>query len=147
MKLSTRTRYGIRAIFELALFYEKGPLQTKVIAKRQAMSVKYLGQLMTTLKSIGFLRSLRGPGGGYTLAKPPDQIKLSEVFNAFEGQVVTVECLEDANLCQLSADCVTREVWAKVQHAIEGVLGTVTLQDLVEMAKNKQTEKSGNYQI
>jgi Rrf2 family protein len=147
MKLSTRTRYGIRAIFELALFYEKGPLQTKVIAKRQAISVKYLGQLMTTLKSFGFLRSLSGPKGGYTLAKPPDQIKLSEVFNALEGVVVTVECLEDANLCQLSADCVARELWAKVQHAIEGVLGTVTLQDLVERAKKKQTEKTGNYQI
>jgi Rrf2 family protein len=95
VKLSTRTRYGIRAILELAVNHGKGPLQTRVIARRQNISVKYLEQLMAMLKTGGFVRSIRGSKGGYVLARPPAQIKLREVFSALEGPVVTVECLED----------------------------------------------------
>lgn len=144
MKLSTRTRYGIRAILELAENYGKGPLQLKIIARHQEISVKYLEQLMAILKSAGIVRSIRGSKGGYILAKPPGQIKVSDCFNCLEGSVVTVECVDNTDCCVRAADCAARQVWAQVQHAIENVLQSITLQDLVNRAKS---EKNLNYQI
>ena len=139
MKLSTRTRYGIRAILELAENNGKGPVQIKIIARHQDISIKYLEQLMAILKSAGFVRSIRGAKGGYILAKPPNQIRLSDVFNALEGTVTTAECVENKNYCARAADCVTRQVWAEVKWAIINVLQSITLQDLVDRTKNKRT--------
>ena len=139
MKLSTRARYGIRASLELACNYGKGPLQIKIIAQRQEISIKYLEQLMAILKSAGFVRSIRGAKGGYILAKPPNQIKLSHIFNALEGPIVTVECLESDQYCARAADCAARELWSQVQQAIVGVLESVTLADLAEKAKSNKT--------
>ncbi|MCK4752528.1 MAG: Rrf2 family transcriptional regulator [Planctomycetes bacterium] len=136
MKLSTRTRYGIRAILELAENSGTTPLQIKVIAKRQDISVKYLEQLMAMLKSAGLVKSVRGSKGGYLLAKTPNQIKLSDCFKALEGPVITAECLEDESYCQRTADCVARQLWAEVQNAIMSVLDSMTLQDLVDRAKS-----------
>ncbi len=144
MKLSTRTRYGVRAVLELAAGQGGGPMQIKTIAHRQDISVKYLEQLMAVLKSAGFVRSIRGAKGGYILAKPANQIKLSDVFIALEGPVTTVECLEDKKYCTRVADCVTRQVWAEVQQAIEKVLQSMTLQDLVDRKKDK---RALSYQI
>jgi Rrf2 family protein len=144
MKLSTRTRYGLRAIIELAEHSGAAPLQTKVIAASQDISVKYLEQLMTILRSAGFVRSIRGSKGGYMLAKSPNQIKISDVFDCLEGHVTTVECVEDRSFCERVEDCVARQVWAQVQQAIKNVLQSITLQDLVDRAKNK---KLSNYQI
>jgi Rrf2 family protein len=144
MKLSTRTRYGLRAVLELAASQGKEPVQIKTIAQRQGISLKYLEQLMAILKSAGFVRSVRGAKGGYILAKKANQIKLSDVFNALEGPVTTVECLENENYCARVADCVTRQVWAEVQQAIEKVLQSMTLQDLVDRIKDK---RALSYQI
>ena len=144
MKLSTRTRYGIRAILELAQNNSKRPLQLRIIAQHQDISVKYLEQLMSILRSAGFVRSMRGAKGGYMLAKAPNQVKLSDVFDCLEGHVTTVECVEDENYCARSADCVARQVWAQVQEAIKDVLQSITLQDLVDRAKDK---KMLDYQI
>ena len=138
MKLSTRTRYGIRAILELAEYYGKGPLQIRAIANSQEISAKYLEQLMALLKSAGFVRSIRGSKGGYILANAPNQIKLSDVFNALEGPVVTTECLENNSYCERVADCVARQVWVEVQEAIMTVLQSKTLQDLVDKTKDKR---------
>lgn len=137
MKLSTRTRYGIRAILELALNNGRGPVKTKFIAEHQDISFKYLEQLMTILRSAGLVRSIRGSKGGYVLAKAPNQVKLSDVFDCLEGPVTTVECVEDKNYCQRVSDCVVRQVWAEVQSAINNVLQSITLQDLVDRAKDK----------
>ena len=144
MKLSTRTRYGIRAVLELAENYGKGPLQLKIIAQRQEISVKYLEQLMAVLKSAGFVRSIRGSKGGYVLAKSPEQIKLSDVFYCLEGPVVTVECVENAGYCTRTNDCAARQIWAEVQKAVIGVLQSITLQNLVDRAKHN---KASDYQI
>ena len=144
MKLSTRTRYGIRAILELAEKDGSGPLRVKTIAQSQDISAKYLEQLMSILKSAGFVRSIRGSKGGYMLAKAPNQIKLNDVFDCLEGHVTTVECVEDKDYCARAADCVARQVWAQVQQAIKNVLQSITLQDLVDRAKDK---KLSNYQI
>ena len=139
MKLSTRTRYGMRAILELAENDGGSPLQIKIIAQRQDISVKYLEQLMAILKSAGFIRSIRGAKGGYALAKTPSQIKLSDVFYCLEGTVTTAKCIENKNYCARATDCVTRQVWAEVQEAIVTVLQSITLQDLVDRTKDKRT--------
>jgi Rrf2 family protein len=133
----------MRAILELALAYEAGPLQIKVIAERQNISNKYLEQLVAIIKSAGLIRSIRGPHGGYVLAKPPQEIKLSEIFRVLEGMVFTVECVENEQACASYADCITRRLWIEVNDAILNVLTSKTLQDLVEMAEKEKL----NYQI
>ncbi|MEN6577330.1 MAG: Rrf2 family transcriptional regulator [Phycisphaerales bacterium] len=143
MKLSTRTRYGMRAIIELAQHEDKRPLQLKLIAERQDISVKYLEQLMSLLRSAGFVRSVRGSKGGYILARPADQIRLNEIFRCLEGAVTTAECTEDESYCARSADCAARDVWKRVETAIQDVLGSIRLSDLIEKPSVKTTE----YQI
>ncbi len=144
MKLSTRTRYGMRAILELAANYGKGPLQTNVIAKDQDISVKYLEQLMAILKTSGLVKSIRGAKGGYILAKKPDEIKLSDVFFCLEGSTITVECVDNPAYCERFADCACRQLWSQVQQSITNVLQSATLQDLMDKSKNQRTP---NYQI
>ena len=144
MKLSTRTRYAVRAIIELAQNGNNKPLQLKIIAQRQDISVKYLEQLMAILRSSGFVRSIRGSKGGYVLAKAPNQIKLNEVLHRLEGTVTTVECVENEDYCSRSADCASRYLWVQVEQAIEKVLEAMTLQDLVDKANDG---KKLDYQI
>ncbi len=144
MKISTRTRYGIRAVLELAENYQKGPLKLGIIAGRQDISVKYLEQIMAILKSGDFIRSIRGPRGGYMLAKAPNQIKLSDVFGCLEGHVTTVECVENENYCARSTDCIAKQLWQQVHKAMRNVLQSVTLQDLIDKAKDN---RSPDYQI
>lgn len=143
MKLSTRTRYGIRAIIELAQYEGQRPLQLRTIAERQDISVKYLEQLMGVLRSAGIVRSVRGSKGGYALARPPEQIRLSEVFHCLEGPVTTTECVEDEDYCKRSADCVARELWVEVEGAINRVLDSITLADMVQRARTRGSD----YQI
>jgi Rrf2 family protein len=143
MKLSTRTRYGIRAIIELAQYEGSRPLQLKMIAERQDISIKYLEQLMGLLRSAGLVRSVRGSKGGYALGRPAEQIKLSEVFRCLEGPVTTTECVDDEDCCKRSADCVAREVWVDVEAAIHNVLDAITLRDLVKRTK----ARGSDYQI
>jgi Rrf2 family protein len=144
MKLSTRTRYAVRAIIELAQNDSKKPLQLKIIAQRQEISVKYLEQLMAVLRSAGFVRSIRGSKGGYMLAKAPNEIKLNDVMHRLEGTVATVECVENDDYCSRSADCAARYLSTQVEQAIDRVLEGITLQDLVEKANE---QKKLNYQI
>ena len=144
MKISTRTRYGLRAIAEIAEHEAGRPIRLKTIAERQDISVKYLEQLMTMLRSAGFVRSIRGSKGGYVLARLPSQIKLSELFRALEGSVTTTECVEDSDYCERSADCAARLVWMRVEEAIEAVLDSITLEDM--LAETKKTARM-DYQI
>jgi Rrf2 family protein len=144
MKLSTRTRYGVRAMLDLAENGSKGPMQLREVARRQEISAKYLEQLMAVLKSAGLARSVRGAKGGYVLARTPERIRLSDIFHCLEGYVTTAECVENAGYCQRAADCAARNIWAKVHRAIEGVLQSVTLQDLVDQAKESG---ASDYQI
>ena len=144
MKLSTRTRYGIRAILELSENYGNEPIQLRVIARNQGVSVKYLEQLMAILKSAGIVRSVRGSKGGYILAKSPSQIKVSDCFQCLEGSVITTECVEDESYCERTNDCIARQVWTEVQKAVMEVLESITLQNLVDRAKQN---KAINYNI
>ena len=145
MKLSTRTRYGIRAAIELAGRYGQGPVQIKIIAEKQAISVKYLEQLMAMLKSGGCVQSIRGSKGGYVLGRAPEDIKLDELFLSLEGSITTAEYVESESYCARAADCVVREVWMQVQEAVMNVLRSFTLKDLAEKAKIRHDTL--NYQI
>jgi len=145
VKLSSRTRYGMRAILELALEYGKAPLQIKTIAQREDISNKYLEQLIAMLKASGLVRSLRGPKGGYLLARPPAEIQLKDVFLTLEGPMVPAECLEHPEYCSRCTDCATRQIWQELQEAVFGVLESVTLADLVE--RTMRLKKTSNYHI
>ena len=135
----------MRAILELALEYGKAPLQIKTISKREDISNKYLEQLVAMLKASGLVRSMRGPRGGYMLAKSPEEIQLKEVFLALEGPMVSAECLEHPEYCPRCSDCATREIWQELQNAVLGVLESVTLADLVE--RSIRSNKTNNYHI
>ena len=137
MKLSTRTRYGIRAVLELAENYGKGPLQLKIIAEKEDISVKYLEQLMTLLKTGRVVDSIRGAKGGYILAKPPNEITLGDCFCALEGSVVTVSCVEDEDYCHKTDSCVTRQIWIEIQNSVMGAMQSKTLQDVIDKAHSK----------
>ena len=139
MKLSTRARYGTRALLDLAINSSSEPVPLKSIAKRQALSLTYLEHLVTPLIAAGFVRSVRGSRGGIALAKPPKEIKLIDVLQVLEGASYPVECIGDPSLCNRSGTCVTRDLWSEVQDAMNQVLENTTLQDLVERHKAKET--------
>ncbi len=137
MRISTKGRYGARLMLELALYYGKGPVLLKDIAKREEMSEGYLEHLLPPLKAAGLVNSSRGAHGGYTLAKTPSEITLREVVQALEGPLSPAECVHTPNVCQRVRSCVTRDIWKKLGEKISQTLESVTLKDMVEMQKNK----------
>ncbi len=137
MKLSTRTRYGTRALLELALREAKGPVFLKDIAKNQEISLSYLEHLVAPLISGGIIRSTKGPHGGVTLARKPEDINMKEITQLLEGSLAPVECVDRAEVCDRSGICITREIWAKMKKAMDGVLEATTLKDLVDEQKKK----------
>lgn len=130
MRISTRGRYGLRAMLELARDFGEGPLLMGAIAERQDLSRKHLHALLTTLKLAGLVRSARGPGGGFVLSRPPAEIRLSEVLRALEGPLSLVDCVEDERVCDKAEGCSARRIWTELSRAIENVLDNVTLQDM-----------------
>lgn len=147
MKLSTKGRYGTRALLDIALHQDDSPVKLKVIAQRQQISLHYLEHIIAPLIAAGLLRSTRGAYGGVSLGKPPQEIVLSEVIQVLEGSITPVECVDDANVCSRADICVTRDVWTEVKKAMTGVLESVTLQDLVQQQKDKQNLESAMYHI
>ncbi|HHF98660.1 MAG TPA: Rrf2 family transcriptional regulator [Candidatus Aerophobetes bacterium] len=140
MKLSTKGRYGARAMVDMALHEDQAPILLKDIAKRQGISEKYLEHIITSLKVAGLVKSIRGARGGYILARPASQIKLSHIIRALEGSAAPVECVDDPKLCSRVGICVTRDVWMKIKEKIEEILESVSLKDLAEQQKKKQEE-------
>ncbi|MDQ7859736.1 MAG: Rrf2 family transcriptional regulator [Armatimonadota bacterium] len=131
MKVSTRAEYGLRALIDLARHYGEGPVQTHAIAQRQGLPEPYLNQLMASLRQAGLVTSKRGPAGGHTLARPPEQISLREAFGVLEGTTSPWWCVEtDDPDCVHVHGCGLRPVWQAIQAAAEGVLDRLTLADL-----------------
>jgi len=147
MRLSTRSRYGVRAMVDLALYYGQGNVLLKDIAKRQGISNKYLEHLLTSLKVAGLVKSIRGAHGGYLLAKPPAQIRLSQVIKVLEGSIAPVECVDDPKTCPRTELCVTRDVWREIKRAMDEILESISLKDLVEQEKKKEQSKNVIYNI
>ena len=147
MKLSTRGRYGTRLLLDLALHRKEEPVLLKDIAQRQQISLPYLEHLVTPLIAGGIIRSTRGARGGVSLAKPPEQIRLSEVMRVLEGSIAPVDCVDSPGICSRSEFCVTRDIWGELKRAMAGVLESTTLQDLVERYKRKERSEEAIYYI
>ncbi len=147
MKLSTRGQYGTRALLELALHWGEEPVPMKSIARRQQIPLQYLEHLVTPLIAAGIVRSTRGARGGVSLVKPPQEVRLSEVIQLLEGSIAPVECVTDPKTCARSKLCATRDTWSELKKAIDGVLESTTLQDLVERQKRKEQTEEAMYYI
>jgi Rrf2 family protein len=132
MKLSTKGRYATRALLDLALHHGEGPIMIRDISRRQEVSDRYLEQILTPLKAAGLLRVARGSRGGFSLARPPSEIRLIDIIHVVEGSTAPVDCVDDAEICHRSPACPTREVWIDLKRAIDGVLESTTLQSLVD---------------
>ena len=137
MKISTRSRYGTRVLLDLALREGTAPVPLKDIARRQQISLLYLEHIIAPLISVGMIKSTRGARGGVQLARPPREIKLSEVIGLLEGSMAPVDCINDPKVCNRADICATRDVWIELKKAMDGVLESKTLLDLVDSQKKK----------
>lgn len=142
MQLTTKARYVIRAMIDLSIFSDDGPVLVRDIAQRQGMSARYLEQLLLAPKAAGMIRSTRGAHGGFTLTKAPSEITLREIVQIMEGSISPTECADDPGICPSSSSCVTHEIWVRIKKATDEILESTTLQDLV----NRQHEK-GAFQV
>lgn len=140
MKLSTRTRYGLRAMVELASHEAKTPIMVRKIAEQQQISKKYLDIIFTTLKLAGLVRAIRGATGGFLLTRAAEDIKVSEIVEALEGTLSPVECCASPELCQRSASCAARVLWTELETAIRSTLDGLTLADLVERQRRMDND-------
>jgi len=137
VKLSTRARYGTKALLELALHWGKGPVLLKDIAQRQQIPLLYLEHLISPLVRAGIVKSTRGTRGGVSLLRPPREVKLSEVVRLLEGSTAPVECVNNPEAYPRSDFCVTHDIWSEVKKAVDGVLASISLQNLVERQRQK----------
>jgi Rrf2 family protein len=147
MQFSTKTRYGARALVELACAWPDRTVSVREMALGQRISHKYLGQIMATLKAAGMIKAVRGVHGGYELTRPPAEITLGQIFRVLEGSAAPVECIDKPGSCQLEPICATHDSWAQVKDAIEGVLDATTLQDLAQRKRTKAAAAGLTYQI
>jgi Rrf2 family transcriptional regulator, cysteine metabolism repressor len=141
MKISTRTRYGMRAMVEVAGGYPEKPVSLRHVAEQQAISLKYLEQLMIKLKQAGLIRSVRGLHGGYLLTCDPAEMNLKDIVIALEGPLALVDCVANAPNCKKFKDCVTRALWEQMTQALVDVLDGTTLADLAAKAKTDCGQK------
>ena len=149
MKLSTKGRYGLKAMFELSLSYGQGPISLNRIAEKQNLSIHYLEQLFSSLRKAGLVKSIRGAQGGYILAQKPDEITVGDIIRTLEGPLAPADCvLEDENKgCNKAGSCITRTVWEKIRDSINNVVDGITLQDMIDDYKKLNKEDTYMYYI
>ena len=144
MKISTKGRYALRLMLDMALNNTGNPIRIKDIAARQNISDKYLEQIVSVLNKAGFVKSIRGPQGGYKLTKRPEQYTVGMILRLTEGSLAPVSCLDDeVNMCDRQEECVTLILWRKLDDAIKSVIDNVTLAVLMEWDE----QQKGNYII
>ena len=142
MRITTKGRYGLRALIDLAKYSEIEPVSINSIATRQGISERYLEQLMTLLKKADLIKSIRGAGGGYVLAKEMSDISVGDVLRALEGSLEPVECTgfnEEAS-CEAAGGCVTKYVWQRINDSINQTVNEISLKQLVEESKCVQAD-------
>jgi Rrf2 family cysteine metabolism transcriptional repressor len=137
MKLTTKGRYGTRALLDIALNSQDGPVTLKEIARRQQIPLSYLEHLISPLVEGGVIKSARGVGGGVSLARSPGEIRLSEVIGLLENSMAPAECVDNPQICKRSEFCATRDIWRELKAAMDRVLQSRTLEDLMERQKGK----------
>jgi Rrf2 family protein len=134
MKLSTKSRYGTRLMLDMAQHYQDGPIHLSQVATRQGLSVKYLEQIIIPLKKADYIRSVRGPKGGHTLARAPEEITVGEIVALLEEGTSLVECSHNAKACERSQTCLTRWLWNEAGRAMFDKLYSITLADVMNGA-------------
>ncbi|MEE8163857.1 MAG: Rrf2 family transcriptional regulator [Anaerolineae bacterium] len=137
MKISTKGRYALRAMIDLGLHVDRGPVLRRDIAERQEISYHYIGQLFVKLRRAGFIESVKGPGGGYVLAQDADRIRAGDIIRTVEGPIALVQCVgpNPENACHRMDGCVTYLLWKRLSKTIEEVLDSVTLKNLCDQAR------------
>jgi Rrf2 family transcriptional regulator, iron-sulfur cluster assembly transcription factor len=151
MRLSTKSRYGLRALFDMA--YNSGtlPVQIKDISRRQDISPRYLEQIFQSLKRAGILKSKRGPQGGYFLAKKPEQITVRDILQAAEGDTFLVACLNGnkakKNACPFDSECVTQTVWMEATQKLNEFLSQMTLKTLCERGQSMGVKREQDHRF
>jgi len=133
MKLSTKCRYGVRAMVEIARHYKEGPVKRKDITKAQDLSNAYLENILITLKANKLIHTTRGANGGFVLEGEPSRISLYTIVSTLEGTIAPVDCLERESVCDKTSFCVARKAWRKLHDAQLAVLRSISLQDLLDM--------------
>lgn len=138
MKISTKGRYALRLMLDLALDDSEGPVRIREIAERQEISDKYLEQIVSILNKAGYVKSVRGPQGGYLLTREPKEYTVGMILRLSEGSLAPVSCVDaDIDLCERHEHCATLRLWTMLDHAISDVVDKVTLADLVEWQLEK----------
>lgn len=145
MRVSTKGRYGLRTLVDIAVHQNKGAVTLNDIAKRQEISVKYLWQVINPLKTAGLLSVTRGAKGGYALARRPEDINMLEVVSTLEGPLSIVECIMNEDACDRIDTCVARSVWKEVNQTVEHALKKVTLAEVLR--RYMDTAEVSNYVI
>jgi Rrf2 family protein len=144
IKLSTKGRYGTRLMLNLALHYDEGgdAVVLKNISKEEELSIRYLEQIIIPLKINKLVKSVRGAGGGYSLARHPSEITICQVIEVLEGSCALVDCVEDPDGCERTTECATYEIWCKASDLLQNYFESKTLQDLVEIVEKKRSKKT-----
>lgn len=147
MKLSTRSRYALRAMLALAMHEGDDPMMTKEIAEKQNLPGTYLEQLMLGLRKAGLVNATRGAKGGYVLARNPERISLAEIVEALEGNLDIGDCADVPSCCLDAAACALKDVFVQANNALRAVFANVSLAELVEKQRAKESSLSGMYFI
>lgn len=147
MKLSTKGRYAVRAMLDIAMQGNENPVMLRDISERQEISQRYLEQVMIALRTSGLVKSVRGSGGGYELSRQPADIKLADILQVSIGELCLVDCVKNPANCSQSLTCAARDVWAEVGQSINGVLESVSLQDLADRQREKLSDSPDTYSI
>lgn len=147
MKISTKGRYALRLMLDLAANNSGEPVSLKDIAARQGISDKYLEQIISTLNKAKYVKSIRGAQGGYVLAKEPAEYTVGMILRLTEGNMAPVTCLEDeVNECERADTCISVKLWSMVNDAVCGVIDKVTLQDMLDWSQEKALSVCGKNQ-
>ena len=147
MQVSTKGRYGLRVMIELALRKKDGQVLVDVLSQSQGISANYVHNILNSLKRAGLVRAVRGPKGGYELAKPADKITALDVVSALEGEPSVVFCVTSPKQCPRSDGCVSKDLWVEVSAAVCDILGKYTLADLARCQKERQSAGNPNFEI
>lgn len=146
MRLSTKAQYAVRAMVSLNLYSEGAPVTTRDISAREEISLAYLEQLFVKLRRGQIVHSVRGPGGGYVLARPAEKIKVDEIIDSVEETLVPVSCMEEDGRCACTDQCVTHTVWQGLGERIRAFLSSISLDDLTRDARSRLPDSSRNVQ-
>lgn len=146
MKLSTKGKYGVKAMVELAINYGGDPISIKTIGKRQDISEYYLEQLFSSLRKAKLIKSIRGAQGGYVLSRDPKEITVAEIMDVLEGPIEIADCIDGIS-CDNIDCCATRLLWKRIKESIDTVLLSTTLEDIVNDYKDMQAKRQGLYLI